>query len=141
MFNQFCYSSVRKSKTDKKKFSQASRNLEWPLLDAIPDTSITLQPRLANMNYLAKIGNQNRFPRDPYMLSLCSWKQEQIEGVGAITLIVENVIKELEIEPSNLALVKVISSTKRFRSRLDSVLDWPMSQCKSWRDCQYKNLV
>ena len=113
MFNQFCYTSVKRSvKEIKRRFSQASKNLEWPQLDAIPDTSIALQPRLDNMNYLAKIGNQNRFPRDPHMLSLCSWKQEQIEGVGVITLIVEKIIRELEIEPTNVALVKVIKTLK-----------------------------
>ena len=36
---------------------------------------------------LAKIGRENRFPRDPHMLGLLSWKQEQVEGALYCTVL------------------------------------------------------
>ena len=56
---------------------------------------------------LAKIGRENRFPRDPHMLGLLSWKQEQVEGVAIVTIVVENILKELDIDQSKVALLKV----------------------------------
>ena len=106
MFNQFCYSCVRRSKSERKKFSAAVRKLEWPLLDSVVDTSVTSSPGGEKLNYLSKIGNLNRFPRDPYMLSLCSWKQEQVEGVGVVTFIVENIVKKLELDASRILIIK-----------------------------------
>ena len=35
----------------------------------------------------AKIGRENRFPRDPHMLGLLSWKQEQVEGALYCTVL------------------------------------------------------
>ena len=60
---------------------------------------------------LAKIGRENRFPRDPHMLGLLSWKQEQVEGVAIITIVVENILKELDIDQSKVALLKVTSNS------------------------------
>ena len=80
---------------------------------------------------LAKIGRENRFPRDPHMLGLLSWKQEQVEGalyctvlyctvlyctvlytvqvegVAIVTMVVENILKELDIDQTKVALLKV----------------------------------
>ena len=107
MFNQFCYSCVRKSRSERKKFSHASKKLQWPLLDSVADTTVTMRPSYDKLNYFSKIGNLNKYPRDPHMLSLCSWKQEQCEGMGIVTLVVENIAKNLDIEPSKVSLIKV----------------------------------
>ena len=63
---------------------------------------------------LAKIGRENRFPRDPHMLGLLSWKQEQVEGVAIVTIVVENILKELDIDQSKVALLKVTSNSTHF---------------------------
>ena len=48
-----------------------------------------------------------RLPRDPYMLALCSWKQEQVEGMGLVTCIVENILKEYDVDQSRVCAIKV----------------------------------
>ena len=48
-----------------------------------------------------------RLPHDPYMLALCSWKQEQIEGMGVVTFIVENILKEYDVDQSRISAIKV----------------------------------
>ena len=48
-----------------------------------------------------------RLPRDPYMLALCSWKQEQVEGMGLVTFIVENILKEYDVDQSRVCAIKV----------------------------------
>lgn len=48
-----------------------------------------------------------RLPRDPYMLALCSWKQEQVEGMGLVTFIVENILKEYDVDQSKVSAIKV----------------------------------
>lgn len=107
MFNQFCYSCVRKMPHDKKKFSTALKKCSWPpMLDSLPDSVLKIPATLDKMNHLSKIGKQNRFPSDPMMLNLCSWKQEQFEGVGIVTLVVEEIIRKLEIKLEKVIIVK-----------------------------------
>lgn len=103
-FSQFNYSCMPSSGAEaKKKFSSAAWRLQSPLLDYVADTSILIEPGHANMNHLSKIGNENRLPRDPYMLALCSWKQEQVEGMGLVTFIVENILKEYDVDQSKVS--------------------------------------
>ena len=60
-FSQFSYSCVqRPGQEPKKNFSSAARRLQSPLLDSLVDTCILIEPGHANMNYLSKIGNENR---------------------------------------------------------------------------------
>merc|ERR1719468_1075459 len=40
------------------------------------------------------------------MLALCSWKQEQGEGMGLVTFIVENILKEYEVDQSRVSAIK-----------------------------------
>ena len=51
--------------------------------------------------------NTSRLPRDPYMLALCSWKQEQVEGMGLVTFIVENILKEYDVDQNRVSVIKV----------------------------------
>ena len=77
------------------------------MLDSLPDSVLKIPATLDKMNHLSKIGKQNRFPSDPMMLNLCSWKQEQFEGVGIVTLVVEEIIRKLEIKLEKVIIVKV----------------------------------
>jgi len=107
MFNQFCYSGIQNNSVTRKKFSNALRKLSWPpMLDAVPDYVIRFYPTWEKQNQLLKVGKDNRFPKDPMLLHLCSWRQEQLEGVGIITLIVEDIIKKLGIHLHQVIIVK-----------------------------------
>ena len=107
MYNEFCYSCQRTKPSNSYLFSHEKWKLQWPLLDAKVDSDVMTQPNGDSLNYLSKIGRENKYPRDPFMLSLCSWKQEQCEGIGLVTLITENIIKELNIKQSQVVIVKV----------------------------------
>ena len=61
----------------------------------------------ANINAKSKALFLTRLPHDPYMLALCSWKQEQIEGMGVVTFIVENILKEYDVDQSRISAIKV----------------------------------
>ena len=41
------------------------------------------------------------------MLALCSWKQEQVEGMGLVTFIVENILKEYNVDQERVVAIKV----------------------------------
>ena len=41
------------------------------------------------------------------MLALCSWKQEQVEGMGLVTFIVENILKEYDVDQNRVSVIKV----------------------------------
>jgi len=107
MFNQFCYSYVKKVPSDRKKFSTALKKRSWPpMMDMKPTITMTLRTTMDRVNYLSKIGRQNRFPSHPDILSLCSWKQDQFEGVGIINLVVENIINTLDIKIEKVEIIK-----------------------------------
>jgi len=76
------------------------------MLDSLPDLVFEIPTTFNKLTHLSKIGKQNRFPSDPMMLNLCSWKQEQFEGVGIVTLIVEEIIRKLEIKLEKVIIVK-----------------------------------
>ena len=59
-----------------------------------------------------------RLPRDPYMLALCSWKQEQVEGMGLVTFIVENILKEYDVDQSRVCAIKVSQIDRVYINRL-----------------------
>jgi len=77
------------------------------MLDSQPTAMLTLRTSMEKLNYLSKIGRQNRFPSHPDMIHLCSWKQDQFEGVGIINLVVENIINTLDIKHEKVEIVKV----------------------------------
>lgn len=85
----------------------------------------------ANVNAKSKALFLTRLPHDPYMLALCSWKQEQIEGMGVVTFIVENILKEYDVDQSRISAIKVSKIT--FTIFILLISDWLVSKCEPRR--------
>ena len=85
----------------------------------------------ANVNAKSKALFLTRLPHDPYMLALCSWKQEQIEGMGVVTFIVKNILKEYDVDQSRISAIKVSKIT--FTIFILLISDWLVSKCEPRR--------
>ena len=65
------------------------------------------------------------------MLALCSWKQEQVEGMGLVTFIVENILKKCDVDQNRVSAIKVSKiDFTMFYAGLCFFADWFMSECE-----------
>ena len=108
-FNQFCFSCVQRGKKEniKKSFPTALKKLEWPLPDSVSTSNCSVSPDKNQLQFLSKIGRENKCPSNNHIFNLLSWRQEQLEGVGVITFVTNNICQELEINFNKVAAIKV----------------------------------
>ena len=108
MFNQFCFSGLYKSEKKEKKrlFPTTLKKLQWPLSDSVSTSNCYVSPDKNQLQFMSKIGRENKCPSDSHVFNLLSWRQEQLEGVGVITFVTDKICQELDISVSKIAAIK-----------------------------------
>ena len=107
--NQFCFSCIQKRKKENKKknFPTALKKLQWPQLDSVSTATSSVSPDKNQLQLLSRIGRENKCPSNTHIFNLLSWRQEQVEGVGVITFVANNICQELGISLKKVAAIKV----------------------------------